>query len=152
MVDWFHSNVIHSLLQRPEIRKEWLKILERQPQLRANLGWNQRDTGRVEGYPENNAPAHLQDLLEYYKPEHDPARLAHLAFEKIAFPSQPPQLPRKDYKDHHTATLQGLMNESKSWNEFIGTIPEDEVLPTNVCDFDFGTIDDGFGLDTEIYY
>ena len=136
MKDWRQSYVIQSLLQRPAMRTEWRKILQAQPQLE-DIGWNQHNTGRVEGYPENDAEPHLQDRLEYYRSSDNAAALAQLAFSKIAFPSRPPQAPRKDYKDHHTATLQGLMADTESWNQFVNTIPEDDISPTNVCKFDF---------------
>lgn len=151
MADWHQSNVIHSLLHRPAIYGEWCRILQTQPQLRRDFGWNEHDTGRVEGYPENDAEPHLQDLLEYYRSGDNPAALAQLAFHQIAFPSRPPQAPRKDYKDHHTATLEGLMADTESWNKFMSTIPEDDFLPTNVCEFDFDMIDETIGENTKIY-
>ncbi|KAF2625469.1 hypothetical protein BU25DRAFT_112954 [Macroventuria anomochaeta] len=151
MKNWRQSNVIHSLLQRPAIRMEWGRILQSQPQL-GDFGWNPHDTGRVEGYPENNAKPHLQDRLEYFRSGDDAAALAQLAFQQIAFPSCPPRAPRKDYKDHHTATLQGLMDNTESWNQFMSTIVEDDLLPTNVCDLNISIIDDAFGQGTEIYY
>ncbi|KAJ4341930.1 hypothetical protein N0V95_007086 [Ascochyta clinopodiicola] len=152
MADWLQSNVIHSLLQRPAIFKEWSRILQTQPQLRGDFGWNRRDTERVEGYPENDAKPNLQDCLEYFKPSDNAAALAQFAFEKIAFPSQPPQAPPKDYKDHHTATLQGLMDDTETWNNFMSTIPEDDFPPTNACDFDFNVIHEDTSHDAEFFY
>ncbi|KAH6639789.1 hypothetical protein C7974DRAFT_138892 [Boeremia exigua] len=149
MMDWRQSNVIYSLLQRPAIQSEWRKILHLQPQLRGEFGWNQHNTGRVEGYPENRAEPHLQDLLEYYRWGDNAAALAQLAFQKIAFPSSPPQAPRKDYKDHHNATLQSLMDDQVSWDRFMSTIPEDDVSPIRVCNVDLGNAFDG---DAKIYY
>ncbi|XPS78033.1 hypothetical protein M3J09_010053 [Ascochyta lentis] len=152
MTEWLQSNVIYSLLQRPAIYKEWLKVLHSQPQLKGGFGWNQHDTGRVEGYPENNAKPRLQDLLEYYKSSDNAAALAQFAFEKIAFPSHPPQAPPKDYKDHHTATLQGLMDDTESWDNFMSAIPEDELCPTDTRDFDFSMMNDGFSREMKVFY
>ena len=152
MKDWRQSDVIQSLLQRPTIRTEWCKILQSQPQLTADFGWNQRNTGRVEGYLENNADPHLQDLLEYYTSDKDATALAQLAFSKIAFPSRPPQAPRKDYKDHHTATLQALMDDTESWNQLMSTIPEDNISPTDACDFHLNMMDGTFRHDTKFSF
>ncbi|KAF1926114.1 uncharacterized protein M421DRAFT_224992 [Didymella exigua CBS 183.55] len=135
--DWHQTDVILSLLQRPAIRAEWLVILQSQLQLRADFGWNQHNTGCVEGYPENGKTPHLQDQLEYFSSSDDAAALAQLAFSKIAFPPHPPQAPRKDYKDHHTVSLQSLMDQAESWQDLMNTIPDDPLLPENVCNFDF---------------
>ncbi|KAJ8114693.1 hypothetical protein OPT61_g3479 [Boeremia exigua] len=146
--------ILHTILRkmRPAIQVEWFKILHSQPQLRAEFGWNQRNTGRVEGYPENNATPHLQDLLEHYRENDDAVALARLAFHKIAFPSNPPQAPRKDYKDHHTATLQSLMDDQVSWNQLMSTIPEDDISPTDVCHLDFTISHGAFSGNTNVYY
>lgn len=144
MDEWYHSNVIQSLLQRPAIRAEWNGILHSQPQLRADFGWNQRNTGRTEGYPESHSQPHLQDLLEYYKPGDNAFELAQLAFRKIAFPARPPQAPRKDYKDNHTATLQSLMDDPVSWDHLMSTIPEDDIPPTDICEINFDMTRDAF--------
>lgn len=151
MEEWRQSNVILSLLQRPVIREAWCNVLQSQRQLRADFGWNQHNTGRVEGYPENNAEPHLQDLLEYYQPRDDAAKLAQLAILKIAFPSLPPQVPRKDYKDHRTATLPSLMEDRVLWDQFTYTIKEDEIPPTSVCHLDYGILDDPFGDNAKYY-
>lgn len=152
MQDWRHSDVILSLLQRPAIKVAWCKILHSQPQLRTDFGWNQHNTGRVEGYPENDAKPHLQDLLEYYRSSDDAAALAQLAFEKIAFPSCPPPAPRKDYKDHHTTSLQSLMDDQASWNLLMSTIPEDDIPPTNTCQLDYDISNNLFDENSKFYY
>ncbi len=152
MAQWHQSNVIQSLLQREEIGPEWRKVLQSQPQLRAEFGWNQHNTGRVEGYPENNADPHLQDLLEHYHQSDDAAALARLAFHKIAFPSHPPQAPRKDYKDHHNTTLKSLMDDAVSWSQLMNTIPEDDVSPTNICHLGYDITNSAFNQDTKTYY
>ncbi|KAF3007864.1 hypothetical protein E8E13_010863 [Curvularia kusanoi] len=95
-----------------------------------NFGWNQRNTGRKEGFPGNQSEPHLQDRLEYYKPSDSAFELASLAFRKIAFPACPPRAPRKDHKDNHTATLQSLM-DNPEWEQFMSTIPEDDISPTD---------------------
>ncbi|KAJ4378267.1 hypothetical protein N0V86_005967 [Didymella sp. IMI 355093] len=99
--------------------------------------------GRVEGYPENGKTPRLQDRLEYYRLGDDAAALAHLAFSKIAFPSTPPQAPRKDHEDHHKTAQQSLKNGQVSWDRFATTIPEDPVLPEHMRDFGFD-----FGFNT----
>ncbi len=144
MSDWLHSRVIYSLLQRPVIHREWLKILQSQPHVNPYFAWNQHSTGRVDGYPENGADPQLQDLLEYFGSNDDAAALAQLAFRKVVHPSCPPPVPRKDYKDHHNATLQELMDDTESWNKFMSTIPEDDLLPTNVCDMEFSMAKNAF--------
>ncbi|KAJ4994211.1 homeobox and C2H2 transcription factor [Stagonosporopsis vannaccii] len=151
MRDWRQSDVIQSLLQRPTIREAWCKILQSQRQLRTDFGWNQHNTGRVEGYPENNAEPHLQDLLEYYRPNNSAAALAQLAFLKIAFPSLRPQAPRKDYHDHRTATLPSLMDDQPSWDQLMYTIKEDEISPTGVCQPEYGVFENAFGEHAKMY-
>ncbi|KAF3039138.1 hypothetical protein E8E12_002573 [Didymella heteroderae] len=148
MKNWHQTNVILSLLQRPVIKTEWVKILQSQPQLRDDFGWNRTSTGRVEGYPENGKTPHLQDLLEYSTSSDDAAALAQLAFSKIAFPSQPPSAPRKDYRDHHSITLQPCMNDQVSCDCFTNTIPEDQILPESIREFDF---DFGFNTTDNTY-
>lgn len=94
---------------------------------------------------------HLQDQLEFFRSGDDAAALAQLAFSKIAFPEQPPQAPRKDYKNHHTVTLQSLMDQPESWSRLINTIPED-LQPENVCDFDFGFNTADIACDDDVDY
>lgn len=155
MKDWHQTDVILSLLQRPAIKTEWVKILQLQPQLRDDFGWNKHSTERVEGYPENGKMPHLQDRLEYFTTGDDAAALAQLAFSKIAFPSRPPQAPRKDYEEYHTATIQPVIHERVSWNRFTTTVPEDPILPESMrqfeFDFGFNTTDNNFD-DTRFFY
>jgi hypothetical protein len=146
MKDWHQTDVILSLLQRPAIKAEWVRILQSQPQLRDDFGWNKHSTGRVEGYPENGKMPHLQDQLEYFKTGDDAAALAQVAFSKIAFPSRPPQAPRKDSEAHHTAAQKPMMEEQVSWDPFTTTIPEDPTLPESMRQFEFD-----FGLNTTDY-
>lgn len=150
MNDWHQTDVIMSLLQRPAIRTEWIKILQSQPQLRDGVGWNKRSTARVEGYPENGKAPHLQDQLEYFRLGDNAAALAQLAFAKIAFPAQPPQAPQKDNVDNRPTTQQPIMYDQISWGPFTTTIPDDSILPEPVQGFDFGFRFD-FGFDTTEY-
>ncbi|KAF3052446.1 hypothetical protein E8E11_008745 [Didymella keratinophila] len=150
MRNWHQTNVILSLLQRPAIKAEWVNILQLQPQLRDDFGWNLSSTGRVEGYPESGKAPHLQDLLEYFTYGDDPAALAQLAFSKIAFPAQPPQAPQKDTIDHQPAVHQPILYEQISWDRFTTTIPEDPILSEPVPGFNFG-IDFGFNTTEYIY-
>jgi hypothetical protein len=154
MMAWNHSQVIFSLLQRPEIIVAWCRLLESKQRTRFPFSWKPESTGRVEGYPEANAQPQLQDLLEYYTPDQSAVELARLAFEKgrreKALP--PPPVPEKDNEPHyaqeyppHQPTqpalrqqpfLHDVINDVPSWNTFLGTILEDPSLPTGVCDYD----------------
>lgn len=149
MRDWRHSSVIQSLLQRPAIQAEWRRILQSQPQLRSHFGWNQHNTGRVEGYPEKQSKPHLQDLLEYYKSGDNAAGLAQLAFRKIAFPERPPPAPCKDSPSQHAGDT---LSNSVSWDMLGNTIREDEFSPIDVCELDYGVASDAFGVLESAFY
>lgn len=145
VTDWHHSCVIYSLLQRPDVYSEWINILQSKSRRITGFGWNQHSTGRVEGYPESCQAIQLQDALEYYTPDQDAAALAQLAYDKAVKRTPPPELPvappvppkdSKDYRVHHTTSLQDLMKETESWTQFINSIIEDDVLPTDVCHID----------------
>ncbi|RMZ66226.1 Zinc finger C2H2 [Pyrenophora seminiperda CCB06] len=87
---WYHSMVILSLLQRPDLCYEWIGLLRSaQPRI-TSCSWNQHSTGRVEGYPESNPTPQLQDYLEYFCPDQDAAALAQLAFDKMVKTNGPP--------------------------------------------------------------
>jgi hypothetical protein len=152
MNDWYQSNVIYSLLQRPEILLQWNRILRSQQRLNPRFGWNQHSTGRVEGYPESNPTPQLQDLLEYYTPAQNAATLARLAYEqglirkKLPSTPAPSQVPEKDYHRHHNASLPSLMEEEDSWIPFTNTIVEDDLMPTGVCDWNFDFSHDAHGI------
>ncbi|KAF6831003.1 hypothetical protein CMUS01_07522 [Colletotrichum musicola] len=68
--DWMHSRVIYGLLHQPLIHEAWKDILMskaaefsgRQP----NFSWNPTQTGRAQGFMENESPGQLQDLLEFF--------------------------------------------------------------------------------------
>lgn len=106
MRDWKHSKVINSLLQRPEILREFWRLLERdcslkgKQQTQRSFEWRAKTTGRKEGYPENKLEPQLQDLLEFFTPGQDAAYIARLAFETglCGKPSSdaPPPLPKDD--------------------------------------------------------
>lgn len=125
--NWYHSKVIYSLLQRPAIQKEWNKLLENRHERDLTIGWNQRSTGRTEGYPESNPTPQLQDLLEYYSPGEDAASLALLAFDKLKLP--PPPVPRKD---HRKTSLEHLTNTLESWAQMMDGIIPDSKMATDV--------------------
>jgi hypothetical protein len=153
MKDWHQSTVIYSLLQRPEIRSEWNRILQSQQRLNPRFGWNQHSTGRVEGYPDSNPTPQLQDLLEYYTPIQDAAALAQLAYEqgllrkKLPNTPAPSQVPEKDhYHHHHAASHYDPTEDTVSWNRFTNTIPEDDVMPSGVCNLNFDFMDNAYGM------
>ncbi|TEA12330.1 hypothetical protein C8034_v006274 [Colletotrichum sidae] len=68
--DWMHSRVIYGLLHQPLIHEAWKEVLMakatefngRQP----NFSWNPTQTGRAQGFMENESPGQLQDLLEFF--------------------------------------------------------------------------------------
>jgi hypothetical protein len=160
MATWNHSQVIFSLLQRPELIVAWCLLLEDKQRTKAPFSWKQQTTGRVDGYPEAKIQPQLQDLLEYYTPNQDAVALAHLAFDKgrleKALPPPParPAVPEKDYESRYTRQSSTThppppqyapppppvphvsMDDMPPWNTFLSTIPEDSNLPTNVCDYD----------------
>lgn len=151
MADWHHSSVIESLLQRPVIRPEWSRILQSQPQLRCNFGWNQHNTGRVEGFPEKDLKPHLQDLLERYKPGDNVAGLAQLAFRKIAFPARPPPAPSKDHQAQVMVAVQSDVDDPM-WTLLTNTIVADDISPTGVCEPDYSTMGSAFFNTQGPYY
>ena len=153
MDDWNHSVVIYSLLQRPDILKEWDEIPENKQRMFIGFGWDAQSTARVEGYPDSNSTAHLQDALEYFTPSQDAAALARSAFDqavtKVAR-DRPPPVPPKDYRLNHNASLQDIMKETESWKQFVDSIIDDDEFPTGVTYLDDEPLDDASGswLDT----
>lgn len=142
--DWHHSDVIDSLLRRPALYVEWIKILQNKRRL--PTGWNEHSTGRVEGYPESNPTEQLQDLLEYYTPDQDATVLAQLAYNKAVKTNtlpemteqllEPPPVPPKDYRTdriYETPTFPHLTIDTESWTPLTYSILEDVMLPTEVC-------------------
>lgn len=136
--NWYHSKVIYSLLQRPAIYHEWMRLLRTRPGL-TNCAWNQHSTGRVEGYPESNPTPQLQDYLEFYTPDQDAAALAQLAYNKMAKPytpsrtSAPPPVPPKNYSN---TSLQDWTAEMDSWAQITKSVIEDDILPTGISCLD----------------
>jgi hypothetical protein len=131
---WYHSKVIYSLLQRPTIQYEWVRLLQRRPHI-TSCSWNQHSTGRVEGYSESNPVPQLQDYLEYFTIEQDAAALTQLAYDKMVKHSAPaqtqkplPVLP----KDNRATSLQDLTRETEAWTQLINSVVEDDVSPTGV--------------------
>ena len=141
MSNWLHSNVINSLLQRPEISEEWFKIMPPQTPLKS-YRWDHHNTGRVDGYPESNESPHLQDLLEYYRPGDDAAVLAQLALDRIIYISCPSPFLKGDYEYCRDTNLSDLIEGTESWAEFGSTTLEGQNLLTGVCDSDFNMLND----------
>lgn len=97
--------------------------------------WNQHSTGRVEGYPESNPVAQLQDYLEYFTHDQDAAAVAQLAYRKMIRHSPPvagppPPVPAKDrrFRPQQDAT-----RDMGLWSPLEGSIVEDDVSPRGVC-------------------
>jgi hypothetical protein len=146
--DWIHSNVIHSLLQRPAILYEWRKIVQGMQLHTVPCSWNQHSTGRVEGYPESNPIPQLQDYLEYFTPDQDPAALAQLAYRKLIVHSKPPRAavvspqpqppppPSVPARDRRQQTVQDLARDADQWTQFIKSIVDDDISPQDVCHLD----------------
>ncbi|OLN94075.1 hypothetical protein CCHL11_08873 [Colletotrichum chlorophyti] len=98
--DWMHSRVIYGLLHQPLIHEAWKEVLMskanefsgRQP----NFSWNPTQTGRAQGFMENESPGQLQDLLEFFSGSSSEAesivaiayKLADLVF--LPVPASPP--------------------------------------------------------------
>lgn len=84
---WYHSNVVYGLLHQPGVNAAWKNIIgarfshipkDQQPR----YGWDQKTTGRKQGFLENETAGNLQDLLEFFNPTKDDAvKVARLAFD-----------------------------------------------------------------------
>lgn len=84
---WYHSNVIYGLLHQPGVNAAWKNIIgarfshipkDQQPR----YGWDQKTTGRKQGFLENETSGNLQDLLEFFNPTKDDAvKVARLAID-----------------------------------------------------------------------
>ncbi|XP_014560731.1 hypothetical protein COCVIDRAFT_12496 [Bipolaris victoriae FI3] len=143
--DWIHSNVIHSLLQRPVISYEWRRIVQGMQLHTVLCSWNQHSTGRVEGYPESNPVPQLQDYLEYFTPDQDPVALAQLAYRKMIRHSEAPPrmaaplppLPQEQQqqvpaRERRGQTLEDLKRDTEQWTPFINSVIADDVLPQSM--------------------
>ncbi|KAK1655793.1 hypothetical protein BDP81DRAFT_306123 [Colletotrichum phormii] len=98
--DWMHSRVIYGLLHQPLIHEAWKDVLMskanefqgRQP----NFSWNPTQTGRAQGFMENESPGQLQDLLEFFSGSSSEAESIVLIAYKLAdlvylpVPASPP--------------------------------------------------------------
>lgn len=150
MEDWNHSSVIYSLIQRPTILREWNAVLERKKRTFIGFGWNPQTTGRVEGYPDSNPTLQLQDALEFFTPNGNPAALARKAFDLAVtkvdreIPDVAPPVPPKpkDYRIKHKASIQDITRDTESWTQFVRSIVNDDQLPTNVTLLENGALDD----------
>lgn len=130
--EWKHTNVIYSLLQRPGIYHEWLRLSRALPSL-TGCGWNRTTTGRVEGYPESNLTPQLQDYLEYFTSDQDAAAVAQMAYRKLKKASAPPPVPPKDYP---AASVRNWDVEMVPWGQLTNSVVEDDVLPTGISRLD----------------
>ncbi|KAK8023628.1 hypothetical protein PG993_011694 [Apiospora rasikravindrae] len=68
--DWMHSNVIYGLLHQPLVLEAWRELLIRKEGKfnghQPSFSWDLDNTGRAQGYVENEHPGHLQDFLEFF--------------------------------------------------------------------------------------
>ena len=134
MREWKHTNVIYSLLQRPGIYHEWMRLVRSLPSL-TEFGWNRTSTGRVEGYPESNLTPQLQDYLEYFTADQDAAAVARLAYAKMkkaTAPTRGDERPPVPPKDCPAAEVRSWDGEMYSWGQLTESVVEDDVLPTGI--------------------
>lgn len=135
--NWKHSQVIYSLLQRPALQIEWIRLLSSKPEHMIQFAWNEHSTGRVEGYPESHPNPKLQDMLEYYTPNQNAALLVRLAYDKMVKQTALPKIsaaPPVPQKDPQISFMEELTRETESWTQFMNTIVADDTFPTDVCD------------------
>jgi hypothetical protein len=164
MDDWHHSQVIFSLLQRPEIFPQWNRYLEIKQRTHSPFRWKIHNTGRVEGYPESNPQAQLQDLLEYFAPNQSISAIVRLAFEKGLKEKELPRLPEPEIEPGPIAqqnisqptqppfATHNLVGNVPSWTAFLGTIPEDDLQPTDVCTLDYDALTAAFNDTHQNYH
>ena len=132
--EWKHTNVVYSLLQRPGIYHEWIRLSRSLPNI-TSFGWNRTTTGRVEGYPESNLTPQLQDYLEYFTADQDAAAVARLAYGKMKKATaltrvdERPPVPPKDYP---ATAVQNWDGEMYPWGQLTDSVVEDDVLPTGI--------------------
>ncbi|KAH3917356.1 hypothetical protein HBH56_055870 [Parastagonospora nodorum] len=135
MADWHHSVVIYSLLQRPKVVDEWNALLQSMNRPFTGFAWDVHSTGRVEGYPDSSRFPRLQDALEYFTPNKDAAALVRKAYDlavKSIARDGPPPVPPKDHPNDSELSLQSLTNDTESMTQFLKSIVNDDLLPTNV--------------------
>jgi hypothetical protein len=135
MVDWSHSVVIYSLLQRPIVVDEWNALLQSINRSFKGFAWDVHSTGRVEGYPDTSRFPRLQDALEYFSPSQDAAALVRKAYDlavKSIARDRPPPVPPKDDPNDSELSLQSLTNDTESMTQFLKSIVNDDLLPANV--------------------
>jgi hypothetical protein len=102
---------------------------------------------------DSNQTLQLQDALEYFAPDQDATVLAQRAFglaiAKVrpsspqVLPQVPPPVPPKpkNYRVHHEASLQDMMQETESWTQFVRSIIDDDEFPTGVTHLESGALD-----------
>jgi hypothetical protein len=96
---WSQTRVIYSLLRRPCLWREWLQLLESNQEMNPRVNWEQREAGRAENNPDSDGSSQLQDLLEFYTADQNPATLVALAYEmnlERRVEIAPPPVPPKD--------------------------------------------------------
>lgn len=96
---WDQTKVILSLLQRPRVLPEFRRLIESNGVENSSFDWNQIEAGRAENNPNNDGTRQLQDLLEFYTPDQNPATLVALAWElnrQRRVEISPPPVPPKD--------------------------------------------------------
>ncbi|KAF1955643.1 hypothetical protein CC80DRAFT_447427 [Byssothecium circinans] len=149
MDDWHHSQVIFSLLQRPEILPHWNRLLEIKKRTRSAFRWKSHNSGRVEGFPESNPSPQLQDLLEYWTRDQDIAPIVNLGFKLGLKEKELPRLPEPEEGHepmqqhqspqaltHLPAASHRLADEIPPWSSFLDTIIEDSLQPTGAIDLE----------------
>ncbi|KAF2636026.1 hypothetical protein P280DRAFT_510803 [Massarina eburnea CBS 473.64] len=93
MRDWHQTQVIFSLLQRPQILPLWNRLLEVKRRTASPFRWKPRSTGRVEGWPEKGGEPGLQDLLEFWRVGEAGEALVEMAFRLGLREKELPRLP-----------------------------------------------------------
>ncbi|KAL2758322.1 hypothetical protein ACRALDRAFT_2040539 [Sodiomyces alcalophilus JCM 7366] len=98
--DWMHSRVIYGLLHQPLIHEAWKDLQARKASEFAgrqpNFSWDPTQTGRAQGFMENECPGQLQDLLEFFSGSSaDAESIVSLAYELadlvfLNVPASPP--------------------------------------------------------------
>jgi hypothetical protein len=157
MADWSHSVVIYSLLQRPIVVDEWNALLESMKRPFKGFAWDVHSTGRVEGYPDSSRLPRLQDALEYFHHNKDAAALTRkaydLAVKSIARENQevPPPVPPKNDRTNHKASLQDLTKDTESVTQFLNSIINDDLLPSNVTQPKDGVWNDYTGSWSDLF-
>lgn len=122
--DWMHSRVIYGLLHQPLIHDAWKDLLMskaaefagRQP----NFSWNPTQTGRAQGFMENECSGQLQDLLEFFSgPSAEAESIVAVAYELadlvfLNVPASPPMDYTQCYPPPPTALAPPPQSQSQT--------------------------------------